>query len=68
MSEQKRDDGGSIFPFRISGLSIITQGMTLRDYFAAAAMQALCVKPYSPEGLAGAAYDVADAMLHARKS
>ena len=44
-------------------------GMTLRDYFAAKAMQAILSNPeYGDEddSLAGAAYYVADAMLKAR--
>ena len=45
-------------------------GMTLRDYFAAKAMQAILSNPdYSDEDerLAKSAYWVADAMLEARK-
>ena len=44
-------------------------GMTLRDYFAAKAMQGwLCTDdgPQTPNELAKAAYEVADAMLAAR--
>ena len=44
-------------------------GMTLRDYFAAKAMQAILSNPdYGDDdsSLAGAAYYVADAMLKAR--
>jgi hypothetical protein len=46
------------------------EGMTLRDYFAAKAMQAILSNPdYGDEddSLAGAAYYVADAMLKARE-
>lgn len=46
-------------------------GMTLRDYFAAKAMQAILSNPdYGDEdsSLAGAAYYVADAMLKAREA
>jgi hypothetical protein len=46
-------------------------GMTLRDYFAAKAMQAFLTRETKfSENLmmyAGAAYDVADAMLKARE-
>lgn len=51
-----------------------TDGMTLRDYFAAAAMQGViaasgdndgCVN-YSDDKVAKLAYDMADAMLKAR--
>ena len=48
------------------------QGMTLRDYFAAKAMQGYLGSPewlreVSPQGTAEAAYRVADAMLKARE-
>lgn len=46
------------------------QGMTLRDYFAAKAMQALVSIPNqsgSEKDFAEVAYDMADAMLEARK-
>ena len=55
----------SAFPFTGAG----TEGMTLRDYFAAKAMQAILSNPeYGDEddSLAGAAYYVADAMMKAR--
>ena len=46
------------------------QGMTLRDYFAAKAMQAYCSHSESiygmPDEIAGDAYAIADAMLKAR--
>jgi hypothetical protein len=44
-------------------------GMTLRDYFAARAMQGMLADPSTPEimDIAGAAYEVADAMLKARE-
>ena len=47
-------------------------GMTLRDYFAARAMQGFFASGTLPvsvsdEELAGAAYDMADAMLKARE-
>ena len=47
------------------------EGMTLRDYFAAKAMQALLTREtrISEDAMlyAGAAYDVADAMMKARE-
>ena len=45
------------------------QGMTLRDYFAAKAMQGMLADPSTPEimDIAGAAYEVADAMMKARE-
>ena len=43
------------------------EGMTLRDYFAAKAMQAMAQK-YSHEGdVSRNAYKIADAMMEARK-
>jgi hypothetical protein len=81
MSE--RDDGGSAFPsandvtvgdYRTAGHA----GMTLRDYFAAKAIdEASRLERASPTGLRGEAtysgiamraYIIADAMLEARKS
>jgi hypothetical protein len=45
-------------------------GMSLRDYMAAKAMQGMLADPSTPEimDIAGAAYEVADAMLAARES
>jgi hypothetical protein len=48
-------------------------GMTLRDYFAAKAMQSMLAHPNSketasPQVYAGAAYQMADAMLKAREA
>jgi hypothetical protein len=45
-------------------------GMTLRDYMAAKAMQGMLADPSTPEimDIAGAAYEVADAMLKAREA
>lgn len=54
--------GGPAFP---TGTSF--QGMTLRDYFAAKAMQGLTTNSTNPKEIAQAAYIVADAMLEARK-
>ena len=47
------------------------QGMTLRDYFAAKAMQGICAsgpsRDWTSPRLAAEAYDLADAMLKARE-
>jgi hypothetical protein len=48
-------------------------GMTLRDYFAAKAMQAMLTHPNSketasPQVYASAAYQMADAMMNAREA
>ena len=67
------NDGGPAFATQLEtnrdGYAI-TGGMTLRDYFAAKAMQGLCAHPESPDwdesDIAKSAYDQADAMLKAR--
>ncbi len=68
---EMKDDGGSAFP---STTDPAYFGMTLRDYFAATAMQGViagsgdsdgCVN-YSDDKVAKLAYDMADAMLKAR--
>jgi len=73
--------GGPAFPTprftmdgegRVLGFSISTDGMSLRDYFAAKAMQAAATNPVGAEGFtfeerAAWAYAQADAMLEARK-
>ena len=57
--------------FPHSRLGSDADGMTLRDYFAAKAMQALLTREvtllYDPTACAGFAYDMADAMLKARE-
>lgn len=78
-------DGGSAFPQfsedKIRDLLGVGKGMSLRDYFAAKAMQALIAQLYSPampeaqynkeakakNGIAKMAYDYADGMLEARE-
>ena len=82
--------GGSAFPVVIPGLvysdgsseppSIEDRGMTLRDYFAAAAMQGCLSYSYcspargnyhenaSANTVAEHAYEYADAMIEARKA
>lgn len=67
------NNGGPAFPHvRDNGLAVY-DGATLRDYFAAKAMQAYMADPNASWGIDGireassAAYRVADAMLGARK-
>ncbi len=67
------ETGGPAFPTHPDG-ALINDGMTLRDYFAAKAMQA-CLQNARPEDTdeplitwAQDAYDMADAMLKARKA
>lgn len=45
-----------------------TQGMTLRDYFAAKAMQGLMDAAMPMSEIAPAAYEMADEMLKAREA
>jgi hypothetical protein len=71
--------GGAAFPTprfmvddesRILGFSINTDGMSLRDYFAAKAMQGFLADGAAPdvskETVASMAYAMADAMLEER--
>lgn len=75
-----QNDGGPAFPVSTSNETNGHQdgpntwqfpGMSLRDYFAAAAMQGTGAQPESgswpAEGIAKAAYQQADAMLKARE-
>ena len=57
----------------ISTKAIAIQGMSLRDYFAAKAMQGICSHAdtwglISNEKIAAASYELADAMLAARSA
>ena len=65
----KINNGGPAFPVDVPGHRI-EMGMTLRDYFAAKAMQGYLTHEQaanSPEDVvAGWAYSMADAMLRAR--
>lgn len=69
MESKIRNDGGSAFP-QANG-----EGVTLRDYFAAKAMQGECSHPQDRymtpariEMVAKQSYAMADAMLKARES
>jgi hypothetical protein len=61
----KPNDGGPAFPFTGCG----ADGMTLRDYFAAKAMQAMITGKSSSsyKQTSSNAYEIADAMLLARE-
>ncbi|EPJ8276021.1 TPA: hypothetical protein N2N62_000726 [Citrobacter freundii] len=61
--------GGPAFPVPDSEYQIQDTGMTLRDYFAAKAMQAVLVNGYFDkfESVASDAYKLADAMLRSRE-
>ena len=64
--------GGPAFPTEVwdaEGIPQHTEGMTMRDYFAAKAMQAYWSDPDVADDLSTAAmwaYDMADAMMKAR--
>ena len=68
----ERNTGGPAFPAMHFDLTDNEHGMTLRDYFAAQALTGICANSgntalKSAEQFAQAAYNVADAMLEARK-
>lgn len=70
-----KNTGGPAFPINAneSADRCIYTGMTLRDYFAAKALQGICAnqdnRAYkNPETFAVAAYTLADAMLVARSA
>ena len=64
--------GGPAFPVPGLHRGDYNNGMTLRDYFAAKAMQGICASgptnEWSNSRLAAEAYDLADAMLKAREA
>ena len=65
--------GGPAFPHIDSGCGRFEEGMTLRDYFAAKAMQGFISDPdwrvdMMPDETARAAYHQADEMLKAREA
>ena len=66
-----KETGGPAFPtfgWDEKDRAYKMHGMTLRDYFAAKAMQALLIDDTNIHGSAKFAYEVADAMLKARES
>jgi hypothetical protein len=64
-------NGGPAFPRISQDLQYkqitSTSGMTLRDYFAAKAMQGILYEGLDPAETAQHAYEMADAMLKARE-
>ena len=67
---QEKYDGGTAFPASALGGLSYTEGMTLRDYFAAKALQGVmaCNGIYEDEKkLAQWCYEQADAMLEIRE-
>lgn len=66
---EKINDGGPAFPIGSTPYEW-GNGMTLRDYFAAKALQGIESNPdksYEPKHLAERAFLIADAMLAARE-
>jgi hypothetical protein len=66
-----KDTGGSAFPAPATNATFASSGMTLRDYFAAKAMQGLLASgiecgPDDVASVVASAYILADAMLKAR--
>ena len=62
------NNGGPAFPVAGSEHNYRIEGMTLRDYFAAKAMQAM-ITAHEPQGaIPGWAYEMADEMLRAREA
>ncbi len=66
-----KDTGGPAFPINVDS-EMTCLGMTLRDYFAAKAMQGLLIgiesgKEHQAALIPKIAYDMADVMLKARE-
>lgn len=62
--------GGPAYPvIAENGLGLVSDGMTLRDWFAGMAMQGLLVRygDQSALGCAGLSYEYADAMIEERE-
>lgn len=70
--ETVNQTGESAFPqWKSLGNAAISEGgLTMRDYFAAKAMNGMLCNPEFPQemDIASAAYEVADAMMKARES
>lgn len=76
-TKNKKPENPNAFPYVMPGDekkgwdADVHEGMSLRDYFAAKAMQGTCVSDgddyVSPEQIAKWAYAVADAMLKERE-
>ena len=64
-----KDNGGPAFPSNGSMGEVTHEGMTLRDYFAAKAMQGFlsAAEVWTASEISDASYELADAMLAARK-
>ena len=66
------NDGGPAFPHTTQwdGITpaINYHGISMRDYFAGKAIEALIVRGWGLENASGKAYEIADAMLKAREA
>lgn len=60
------NDGGPAFPLAGTHSGPESSGMSLRDYFAAAAMESIAYKYFEDKDIAFRAYKIADAMLKER--
>lgn len=68
MSSQPISDGGPAFPVPNDANVNGQEGMSLRDYFAARAMQEVELDVnYHLDSAARVCYEIADAMIEARK-
>ena len=65
-----KDGGGRAFPAAATNLTFASSGMTLRDYFAAKAMQGFLASGVNAPAnvFATKAYALADAMLEERQA
>lgn len=72
MINQPINDGGPAFPHTTQwdGITpaINYHGISMRDYFAGKAIEALIVRGWGLENASGKAYEIADAMLKAKES
>ena len=71
--DEVKDDGGFAFACVDGQNKYLQEGMTLRDYFAAAALQGILAgrspetARFTDDGIVSGAYRMADAMLSARQ-
>jgi hypothetical protein len=72
---KKINDGGPAFPCVDGGANYLQEGMSLRDYFAAKAMQGyitgclhIARAEYIIQSAVKSSYEIADAMLAAREA
>jgi hypothetical protein len=61
------NDPWSTFPAKKDDLRALMSAVTLRDQFAMAALTGINVKEFKPYEIAWMAYELADAMMEARK-